>query len=354
VPARFSLPVIEATLVARRRAAVALAIALGVAGCGGGPRARSISSARAATPEEIRELLARYSPSSHAVLAAYEALPTRFELPEGPYEVASSDTFDGYLRDGAIESLVTYTTTAVHEITHGYIGRMGFQLLAERDLSFADGAQAIPIAGEPWLVRFTIRFPSVEMDETFPADARTSRYATYITPGEPRLGTQAEGVYGLLDELAASYQDARATVDFWPWVRDEARADARLIMNYAVLLDDLQRAHAELTLYVLHYLRHAHAHRPGVHAAVMGNDAFRRAFVAVHDGFAALVASVQALEPEVHAFARTRGVALARRDGQLLIDGHPQRPDEAAAIRAVRAHLEGEAYRSELAALRGP
>ena len=109
---------------------------LAVGACGGsgvGPRGR-VGPAGPADPAAMRALLARYSPSGHAIVTAYEALPTRFELPEGAYEVTSPDTFDGYFRDGAVENVVTYMTTAVHETTHGYIGTMAFQLLAERGL----------------------------------------------------------------------------------------------------------------------------------------------------------------------------------------------------------------------------
>jgi hypothetical protein len=301
----------------------------------------------------MRALLARYSPSGHAIVTAYEALPTRFELPEGPYTVSSSDGFDGYFRDGAVENVATYMDTGVHEMTHGYAGRMAFQLLAERGLPFDEGAVALPIDGQPWLVRFTATYPAIEMDATFPTDARTFLYGAYVNRDEPNLATQAYGVYGLLEELAAFYQGSRTTVDFWPWVRDEAPADGRVALNYAVALDATLAPHAEFELFILHWLLHARDHHPEIHAAVMANDEFRRAFAAVDEAYGALVASVNELEPAVHEFARSCGVEVERRDGRLVIGGNPQRPEEAAPLRAVHAHLQEESYRSILAALHG-
>ena len=334
-------------------AGAAVVLALVTVACGGvAPRARSTSALGFADATTTRGMLARYAPSGHAIVTAYEALPSRFVLPEGPYEVSSHDTFDGYLRDRPLEMLVTFTSTAVHEITHGYASRMGYQLLAARALPRGDGALAILGDGEPWLVRLTPTFPSSEMDASFPADARTFRYTVYIAPSQPDGGTQQHGIFGLLDEFTASYQDARVTMDFWPYVRDEAPDDWRVIMNYAVGLEDLQRAYAEFTLFILHYLRHAREHRPDVHAALLGNGDFRSALLEVHDAYAALAASARELEPTVYALARIRGVELAHHNGQLVIDGNPQRQNEVAATRAVFAHLDDEAYRAELAALR--
>lgn len=307
-----------------------------------------------ADPTTIRGLLATYDPAAHARLTTYEALPTHFELPEGPYDVSNTDLFDGYLGDGAQDRLVTVTVTAVHEMTHAYGSRMAWQLLAERQQSYGDGALAVLVDAEPTLVRFTPTFPSGELDATFPDDARTHRYAEYIAGNvTPELATQSRGVYGLLDEYAASFQDARTAVAFWPWVRDVAPPDWRVVMNYAVLLDDLQRGYVDFTLYLLHYLVHARAHDAEVYDALVGNPEFRAAVVAVHDGYAALDAQVRAeLVPEVHAFGRTRGVVLEARASQLLIDGHPQRADEAAAVRAARLHLDDDAYVDALDALR--
>jgi hypothetical protein len=333
------------------RGALTLVLALAACGGGGPSRASRVSSSASLTPTEIRALLARYSPESHAVVTAYEALSGTFELPEGPYTITSDDTFDGYLRDGAIPMLVTYTTTAVHETTHGYIGDMAYQLLAERGLRREHGAIAIPGVDGPRLVHLTPGFPSIELDATFPADARTDRYAQYITSDNPNLGTQVMGVYGILDEYAAYYQGARATLDFWPWVRDEAPSDTTLAMNYAVLVDEIERAYADVTLYLLHYLRHARVERPDVHAAIVANADFRAAFLAVHDRFAALVTAAAALQPEMIGYGRSRGVELAWRDGHFLIDGNPQRPEQADAIAAARAYLAGETYQAELAGL---
>jgi hypothetical protein len=299
-----------------------------------------------------RALLARWSPEGEAIIAAVQALPARFELPEGPYTVGGDEDLDRYFRDAWIENVAGYATTAVHEYTHAYAGRMAFAVLQERRLPLGDGALALPLGDAPLLVRFAPTFPSRELDADFPADARGVRYAAYIGAASPGLTTQQHGVYGLLDEWFASYTGARTTVALWPWVRDVAPPDAATVINYAVALDDVRGAYADFGLAVLHYLRHAQAHRPEVYAAVLASEGFREAWRRTEEAFAAVLAEVAALEPEVRALARLRGVALEHRDGVLHVDGAPQRGDAARAWNAALAHLQSAPYRQVADALR--
>jgi hypothetical protein len=322
-------------------------------GCGGGASQLGPRDDRPAGFADVataRALLERYSPDGLAVVTAYEALPTTFQLPEGPYQFGEPHTFAQWLDDGALEMLPTRLSTAVHELAHGYAGRMAFQLMADRGEELDGGGQAILADGEPWLVRYTPHFPSRELDPTFPADARTSRYDAYIAGPQSEGSTQINGVHGLLDEYAAYYLGNRTTLDMWPWVRDEAPTSTKLIMQYGVELDDLERAYVEMTLYLLHYLKHAREHRPDVHQALLASADFRGAFLAVHAAFSGLVEKARALEPEVWALGRARGVDLDRRDGRFVIDGNPQRAGDG--IVGARAHLASEAYQAELAALR--
>ncbi len=332
-------------------------LALIVLAACGGPRAGGggvppSSAPSAPDPVKMRAVLAQHSPRGAAIIDAYEALPEEFELAEGPYKVTSEDTFDGYMREGAIERWATQLATVVHEMTHGYIGTMSFQLLAERGLPWGQGAEAILVDGEPWLVPFTDTFPAREMAESFPADARSYLYDAYVvTPDEPNLATQKLGVYGLIDELDAFYQGFRTALDLWPWVQEQRHA--RVAMEYGVLLDDAFVPYAQFKLFILHWLLHARDHHAEIYDAVIANDAFRGAFTELDTAFAALVAEIAALEPTVHAFARELGVDIARVDGTLTLGGVPQRPEKTPPYEASLVHLDEEAYREILAAVTG-
>jgi hypothetical protein len=229
---------------------------------------------------------------------------------------------------------------------------MAFKLLADRGGVYGEGALAILADGDPWVVPITALYVTAEMDATFPADARTFRYGEYVVPDDARLGTQVYGVYGLLDELCAYYQDSRTTLDLWPWVRDEAPAERRVVLNYLVLLDDLPNALAELELYILHYMVHAKAHHPEIYDAVVANQAFLEAFNAVRDGYAALAARAAALEPTVYAFATERGLVVRKEGGRIILDGNPLGSEDRASRDAVSAYLAAEPYASMRETLR--
>jgi hypothetical protein len=297
------------------------------AACSGGTHPSSLgpsAPAGPADPAAMRALLAKYSPSG------------------------------GFIEDGAPENHVRYISTGVHEMTHAYASHEGIQLLVDRGLPYGDGAEAILGASDPWLVPYTDTFPAAELDATFPTDARTSRYAVYVSPASADQATQTRGAYGLLDELAAYYQDARTTLDLWAWVRDEAPADGHVVLDYVLQLDELHYAYAELAMYLLHYLAYARTAHPEIHDALLANDGFRGAVVDVVAGYRATIAAADALEPTVLSFARDRGVDLARRDGVLFLDGNPFHADQIDAYRALLAHLASDPYASTLDELGTP
>ncbi len=324
--------------------------------CGGGSKGSSLGPSAPAAPADpaaMRALLARYSPSGQQIITSVESLPEKVVMGNG-WEVTIDPGihFDDYLTDGAPENTVRYISTGVHEVTHTYAAWMAFKLLADRGGVYGPGALAIVADGEPTVVPITDLFLTAEMDATFPADARTFRYGEYVTPDDPSLGSQVYGIYGLLDELAAYYQDSKTTLDLWPWVRDEAPADGHVVLNYLVLLDDLPMPHAEFVLYILHYLVHAKEHAPEIYDAILANQAFREAFVAVDDGYTAAVARAAELEPTVYAFAKQRGLAVEKQANGIVLDGHPLSADSRAPFEAVRAYLDAEPYVSMRAALR--
>ncbi len=333
---------------------LAVAVTLLAACGGGGPKVgpRTTGSSGFADVATARALLEKYSPRGYAVITTYETLPLTFELAEGPYKFEPPTmTFEHYLEDGAYDLLPTKLSTCVHELGHGYGARMAFQLMVDRGEPHGDGGEAILVDGDPWLVRYTPTFPAEDMDPTFPSDARTFKYEVYVAGEHAAGSTQMYGAYGLLDEYAAYYLGNRTTFEMWPWVRDAAPASSALILQYGVEMDDLQRTFDEMTLFLLHYLKHAREHQPEVYDALVANADFKGALLAVHDAFAALAAQAAALEPDVWALARERGVVLDRNaEGRFVIDGNPQRTDDG--MPGVRAHVASETYQSELAALR--
>lgn len=345
MPARDLLPILAA-----------LAAAAGACGGGGGSR-RTIGTTFAGTsgiPADIptmRALLERHSPSGHYIVSTYEALPARFVIGRTTITLSHSGGFADYFDDGAPENLVDQMGTAVHEVYHGYASVMGYQLQVDGKATEPVDAEAVYVGQQPMLVTYSPTYPAREMDATFPADARTSRYRTYVSPSQDSQSTQQDGVFGLLDELTAYYHTARTRLDLWPWVRDHAPPGEQLLVNYIARLHEMWVPYAEFKLFILHYLRHARDHHPEVYRGLVANGSFRRAFAAVDEAYAAVLATAGQLEPTVHAFARGRGLDAGLQGGQLTFDGSPFtiRDD---AYPAVMRHLASAPYQQILAELR--
>jgi hypothetical protein len=290
------------------------------------------------TEEELRALLERYSPTGAWIARQRAELPTEFTTPGGGKVTLSSNaSLMAYVTEPGEDNLVDQLDTAVHEVNHAITTRLGYQLLAGGD--DGDGVMGVYVDGAPVLVRLTKVFPARELDATFPREARTSRYKTYIAPSDPGYGTQLEGVYSLLDELNSYYHGARTTLDLWPWVREQSPA---VIEEYLVDIERLAEPYVEFRLYILHYLEVARALHPKVFAAVVGNESFRRGYAACVDGWERLLADARARRREIDAAARARGVD-ARVEGDDLRVGHTLHQIATPELRASAALLAGRA-----------
>ncbi len=288
----------------------------------------------------MRRLLERFSPRGTWIVQTNDTLPREFIFGTRTITLTHSGDFASYFDDGAPEHLVDYMSTSVHEVYHAISDRLGYQLLVEEKASEPVDCEGIYVGDKPLLVRYSAIYPAREMDASFPADARTTRYATYVSPSSETQSTQQDGVFGLLDEWTAYLHGGQTLLDFWPWVRDEAPRTRALYVKFRSRFNGLWEPHAEFQLYILHYLLHAREQRPDVYRALMANESFRRAFVVADKAWTELLAAATALEPAIVAIAPERGAGTTTffRD-----DNYP----------AVLMQLSSEPYQRLLAELRG-
>lgn len=316
-----------------------------IVGCGGGGGGRSSSggdgqrTSGKADTSAMRALLARYSPTGSWIVNAADTLPRTFTIGGRTTTLSTTGQFERYFNDGSPRNLVRYMSTAVHEVFHAISTRLGYQLMVEAGTTELVDAQGIYLGGTPLLVRFSESFPAREIDPSFPPDARSHRYATYISPSGDNHGTQIDGVFGLMDEWTAYHHSARITLDFWPWIRDEAPRTRDVYVAYRSAMHSRWLAGKEFKLYILHYLVHAGQHRPDVYSELMSNQTFRRAFAAIDDAWSELAREREQLEPAIASIAAERGAASVI---------YPNDDAYSAVVR----YLASEPYKSQLAALR--
>jgi hypothetical protein len=289
---------------------------------------------------EIRALLDRYSSTGSWIVRSDETLPNEFTVAGRKVTLSSTATFAKYFDTRSRDRVVDEMTTAVHEVYHAITTRLGYQLLVATNPHDLVDVQGLYTDGAPLLVHHNVTYPAREMNATYPADAKTFRYPTYVSPSGETNSTQTDGVFGLLDEWAAYYHGAHIVMDFWPWVRDVAPRTQDLYWIYRVRFHNMWVAYAEFKLFILHYVLHARTHRPDVHRALLANASFRRAFVETDDAWTELLDSATQLEPAIASIATERGAARMNFGGE-------------AAYPAVQRALASEPYQRVLAELRG-
>jgi len=152
--------------------------------------------------EYILGLLECFSPDAYELVTAYYALPDIFHFDGCLIQMAEKEDLLTWCKDLTEPSLLQALNTTVHELCHGYIARSAFAEF-QRDNPFLGENERYfhyyVSADEQVLVSFTPVMLTAEMNKTFPAEFQRDRYPIYIYPSQDNMGSQVNGVYGLLD-----------------------------------------------------------------------------------------------------------------------------------------------------------
>ncbi|MBN2080229.1 MAG: hypothetical protein JW838_14765 [Spirochaetes bacterium] len=286
-----------------------LLLAPGTASLQGGPSPRLL----------VLDTLKRYSPTGYHIVTAYGGAPEEITMAGSRLRMSKTD-FMAYVRGAAMPEMASWLNVTVHEMCHGYTARMAYHLAPERKIAVYPGDRylAFYIGGdEDILVRITRVFPSREIARDFPAGIRTFRFATYVDSPRSNMGTQVNGVYGLLDELNAYYHGTRTALDLLPFYKKQSRQDAQLWRAFFNQVNGTYYAHLEFKLFILKYLIYAEKTHPGIYRDIMDNEGFRKAFATIDKNFTALNEEYSRSKTDIFGFLKTKGIE-AREEGKYL------------------------------------
>lgn len=236
-------------------------------------------------------ILKKYNPEGYQILKTYLNAPTSFKI--GMMETSSSKTdFGMYLMGTDEESIVASLGTVVHEINHGYTNLMALNEKATKQLTdladkrasffFINTAQQI-------LVPHTRTFPSKLIANTIKMEFRQFRYKEYITSTNTILGTQQSGIYGLMDEWNAYYQDTKTNYQLYDYFVAETNQAPADWARYLSQVNGVFYAYAEFKYFMLEYLVYARKNQPEIYKGIINNIAFKNSFQAIDKGYAALI-----------------------------------------------------------------
>lgn len=229
----------------------------------------------------LLENLKQYSPKGYYILETYK------KQERNPVD------FMTYFDNSSELALMDSFNVTVHEFTHGYASLKG-----------PDEIYVIVSPKESYRVPIGRKFPSRDMVTVFPQKLRTFRFS-YIDTDEENLGTQVDGIYGLLDEMAAYLAGVETSVDFLPfYISQGQNADWGIFFE---TVDGSLYGILEFKLYILKYLEYAKEQRPDVFQDVLNNHRFIEAFSAIDHCADSLIRRYFSIREQVMAKLEKRG-----------------------------------------------
>ncbi|MGD1843279.1 MAG: hypothetical protein ACFB0B_20655 [Thermonemataceae bacterium] len=236
-------------------------------------------------------LLKMYDPTSYAMIEEYEAAPSTYQLGDEIIVIEEKESLVKYLEEDNYISVIDGLNQAVHEVAHGYANHMSYKYIQKSNELYDWNADhyAFFINGEVLIVPITETFPAYETRHLFSEELQTFRFPTYIAPSYRNLNTQANGIYGLLNELVAYYHGTKAAYEMYHYFDQYSQGTPEDWLVYLANVNSTYYAYLEFKLYIYKYLIYAKAYHPQVYEEVLNNVAFKRTYQLANRHFEKLI-----------------------------------------------------------------
>lgn len=232
-------------------------------------------------------LIDDYYPAAGWMLKDLQKLPQKYKV--NGMNITSfgsndpADWLSGRTEADVVESL----STVIHESIHGYTSEKVYQYLQEQtpeDYNFKDEYSAFFIDQDRVnMVKHTEVYDSNLLKKDIPKALRTFRYNPYIAP-KSNLGSQKDGIYGLLDEFNAYYQGAKMVMQMLPYYEDLADK-AEGFQEFVSAFSSDRLAFYEFSYFTLAYLIKSENQYAYEFKALLANEPLRQTYTAVYKGF---------------------------------------------------------------------
>lgn len=267
----------------------------------------------------VLDLLRTHDPDGLFIVESLLQAPKSFTFGDGSsVTMGGTEGFRMYVRGTSRKDILDSLNTVVHEMCHGFTSRMALVLQA-RSGGSRRAADAFYIGGrQVVLVPRRGVFPSRLIKDLIPAALREGRFSTYIHPSTDNLGTQVDGIYGLLDEWNAYYHGTRTSVKivaaFLAMPGSIETWSAALTGFYGTLY-----ACGEFKIYILAALEYARRERPDDYRRILANKAFITAFKAINANWEKLLVEADAVKDTVVKAIQARGYSFRMQEKFFMI-----------------------------------
>jgi hypothetical protein len=230
--------------------------------------------------EEIRRVLARYSPDGYFIMNTVARLGT----------ATVNDLIAYWARQRAHYRFFSSLEMAVHKEFHTFQDSG-----AERTISHLWGGSNVARISVPREIVMT-----EEATSRIPGRLRTSKWDIYVSPGS-YANANLWGAYGLLGEFSAYYYGYRAALDATEYLftflsryqsSNQLTADSptiRFVSDYFNLHWNATLSFYEFTYWTLEYMLFLKANHPERYNEMMNDMDYREAFTFIYNRFYYLV-----------------------------------------------------------------
>lgn len=246
---------------------------------------------------KILEYLEQYSPDEHTMMSLLADTPTKFNIGGTQITLSREQSPTVWLNERTEKGIIESLNTVVHETMHGFTSRYAYVLLEKNPVDgykFGDSHSAFFLdKDEIYLVKHTDVFTSNKLKSEIPKALRTFRFNPYITPRDNNLGSQIQGIYGLMDEWNAYYHGTKTAYDLFEYYQQKANDDNKIYLEHVSNLAGTYFAYYEFKYYILKYLELARNDYPDIYAGIMSNENLRRAYTAIDNRFSTLLSQFE-------------------------------------------------------------
>ena len=272
----------------------------------------------------VKNLMKKYSSESYFIIDQDDKSPRVFEFEGGAkMEFLNRNDLRNYIKSDQLPGIINDINTGVHETTHDFTSLIGYKILLEkgiRNIGTNTYLTFIPEKNIPIVVKLTKIFPASELYTVVEDDFQTERFATYVYPSKAIMGTQVQGIYGLLDEFHAYYHGTKAILDLKPYFENEVDQTGANWIVYFRNIYSTYYAYAEFKYFILKYLLYAKEKHPDMYQKILENKDFKDAFLKTDKSFIALINDFNKNKTAILANLKQKGMAVSETDEKITID----------------------------------
>jgi hypothetical protein len=242
----------------------------------------------------IKILIDYYRTSFYTIYAAENAPSTikvgNHTLP--PWPKASYKT---YIHATELNRQILDMIVAVHEMHHAYEGKYRYLLMDKFGLSMTGMYQYEYYAIDETLgilVPHGKTFPARELTNFIPSELRTSFFKIYIAPSSDNQATQNTGIFGLLGEYSAFFQDASFSFALFDYFNGLNNPNEKDWQTFLWGISTVHESYSQFRFWILSYLLYAKKEHPSVYEDILSNSGFKYAFSEIDKRFTALIVSM--------------------------------------------------------------